>query len=237
MRIIVAIDIIGGKCVRLTRGNFDTKKVYNEDPLEVALKIEDNGINYLHLIDLDGAKNKRIENLRVLEKIAGKTNLKIDFGGGLRSYEDLLTVFNAGARQVTAGSTAVTDPRLFIEWLTKLGQEKLILGADCIDRKVSTGGWLENSDKDIISFISDYRSKGVKYVICTDIKKDGMLEGPSTALYKEILDTVKIKLIASGGISSNGDIEDLREAGCEGVIIGKAVYEGKITLKELGNLC
>jgi len=237
MRIIVAIDIIGGKCVRLTRGNFDTKKVYNEDPLEVALKIEDNGINYLHLIDLDGAKNKRIENLRVLEKIAGKTNLKIDFGGGLRSYEDLLTVFNAGARQVTAGSTAVTDPRLFIEWLTKLGQEKLILGADCIDRKVSTGGWLENSDKDIISFISDYRSKGVKYVICTDIKKDGMLEGPSTALYKEILDTVKIKLIASGGISSNGDIEDLREAGCEGVIIGKAVYEGKITLKELGKLC
>lgn len=237
MRIIVAIDIIGGKCVRLTRGNFDTKKVYNEDPLEVALKIEDNGINYLHLIDLDGAKNKRIENLRVLEKIAGKTNLKIDFGGGLRSYEDLITVFNAGARQVTAGSTAVTDPRLFIEWLTKLGQEKLILGADCIDRKVSTGGWLENSDKDIISFISDFRSKGVKYSICTDIKKDGMLEGPSTALYKEILDTVKIRLIASGGISSIGDIEDVREVGCEGVIIGKAVYEGKITLKELGKLC
>lgn len=237
MRIIVAIDIIGGKCVRLTRGNFDTKKVYNENPLEVALQIEDNGINYLHLIDLDGAKNKRIENIRVLEKIAGKTNLKIDFGGGLRSYEDLITVFNAGARQVTAGSTAVTDPRLFIEWLTKLGQEKLILGADCIDRKVSTGGWLENSDKEIISFISDYRSKGVKYAICTDIKKDGMLQGPSTALYKEILDVIKINLIASGGISSLRDIEDVRETGCEGVIIGKAVYEGKITLKELGKLC
>lgn len=237
MRIIVAIDIIGGKCVRLTRGNFDTKKVYNENPLEVALQIEDNGINYLHLIDLDGAKNKRIENIRVLEKIAGKTNLKIDFGGGLRSYEDLITVFNAGARQVTAGSTAVTDPRLFIEWLTKLGQEKLILGADCIDRKVSTGGWLENSDKEIISFISDYRSKGVKYAICTDIKKDGMLQGPSTALYKEILDLIKINLIASGGISSLRDIEDVRETGCEGVIIGKAVYEGKITLKELGKLC
>jgi phosphoribosylformimino-5-aminoimidazole carboxamide ribotide isomerase len=237
MRIIVAIDIIDGKCVRLTKGDFSTKKIYNEDPLEIALQIEDNGINYLHLVDLDGAKNKKIENLKVLEKIAWKTKLKIDFGGGLRSYEDLITVFNAGARQVTAGSIAVTDPPIFIEWLAKLGQEKLILGADCIDRKVSTGAWSENSDKEIISFISDYRSKGVKYTICTDIKKDGMLEGPSTTLYKDILKAVKINLIASGGISSIRDIEDVREAGCEGVIIGKAVYEGKITLKELGNLC
>jgi phosphoribosylformimino-5-aminoimidazole carboxamide ribotide isomerase len=237
MRIIVAIDIIGGKCVRLTRGDFKTKKVYNEDPLEVALQIEDNGINYLHLVDLDGAKNKKIENIKVLEKIAWKTKLKIDFGGGLRSYEDLITAFNAGARQFTAGSIAVTDPRLFIEWLAKLGQEKLILGADCIDRKVVTSGWLENSDKEIISFISDYRSKGVKYTICTDIKKDGMLEGPSTALYKEILEEVKINLIASGGISSLKDIEEVHKAGCEGVIIGKAVYEGKITLNDLGKLC
>jgi phosphoribosylformimino-5-aminoimidazole carboxamide ribotide isomerase len=237
MRIIVALDIIGGKCVRLTRGDFNTKKVYNEDPLEIARQIEDNGLCYIHLVDLDGAKNKKIENIKVLEKIAGKTKLKIDFGGGLRSYEDLITVFNAGARQVTAGSIAVTDPRLFIEWLTKLGQEKLILGADCIDRKVSTGGWLESSDKDIISFISDYRSKGVKYTICTDINKDGMLQGPSTALYKEILGSVKINLIASGGISSLKDIEDLREAGCEGAIIGKAVYEGKLTLKKLGEQC
>jgi phosphoribosylformimino-5-aminoimidazole carboxamide ribotide isomerase len=237
MRIIVAIDIIGGKCVRLTRGDFNTKKNYNEDPLEIALQMEDNGIKYLHLVDLEGARNKKIENIKVLEKIAWKTKLKIDFGGGLRSYEDLITVFNAGARQVTAGSIAVTDPKLFIEWLTKLGQEKLILGADCIDRKVSTGGWLENSDKEIISFISDFRSKGVKYTICTDIKKDGMLQGPSTTLYKEILDAVKINLIASGGISSIKDIEDVHEAGCEGVIIGKAVYEGKITLKELGKLC
>src|SRR5512133_3497776 len=161
MRIIMAIDIIEGKCVRLTRGDFRTKKIYNEDPLEVALKIEDNGINYVHLVDLEGAKNKKIENIKVLEKIAWKTKLKIDFGGGLRSYEDLLTAFNAGARQVTAGSVAVTDPVTFLEWLTKLGQEKLILGADCFDRKVSTGGWLESSDKEIISFISDYRSKGV----------------------------------------------------------------------------
>jgi phosphoribosylformimino-5-aminoimidazole carboxamide ribotide isomerase len=237
MRIIVAMDIIGGKCVRLTRGDFNTKKVYNKDPLEVALQIEDNGINYLHLVDLEGAKNKKIENIKVLEKIAWKTKLKIDFGGGLRSYDDLITVFNAGARQVTAGSIAVTDPHLFLEWLMKLGQEKLILAADCIDRKVATGGWLENSDKEIMRFISDYRSKGVKYTICTDIKKDGMLKGPSTALYKEILSAVKINLIASGGISSFKDIEDVQEAGCEGVIIGKAVYEEKITLKELGKLC
>src|SRR5664279_5081604 len=163
MRIIIAIDILGGKCVRLTRGDFKTKKIYNEDPLEMALKLEDNGIKYLHLVDLDGAKNRKIENIRILEKIAQKTNLKIDFGGGLRSYEDLITVINAGARQVTAGSVAVTDPQLFMEWLTKLGQEKLILGADCIDRKISTNGWLTSSDKDVISFISDYRCRGVKY--------------------------------------------------------------------------
>jgi len=237
MRIIVALDIIGGKCVRLTRGDFKTKKVYNKNPLEVAMQMEDNGIRYLHLVDLDGAKNKKIENLKVLEKIAEKTNLRIDFGGGLRTYDDLITILNAGARQVTAGSIAVTDPDLFMEWLKKLGQEKLILGADCIDRKVSTDGWLETSDKDIISFISDYRSRGVKYTICTDIKKDGMLQGPSTALYKEILATVNINLIASGGISSLKDIEEVREAGCHGVIIGKAVYEGKLTLNELGRLC
>lgn len=237
MRIIVALDIIDGKCVRLTRGDFTTQKTYNEDPLELALQIEANGINYIHLVDLDGAKNKKLENIKVLEKIAWKTKLKIDFGGGLRSYEDIITVFNAGARQVTSGSIAVTNPHLFIEWLAKLGQEKLILGADCIDRKVVSGGWMESSDKEIISFISDYRSKGVKYVICTDIKKDGMLQGPSTMLYKDILDKVKINLIASGGISSISDIEDVREAGCEGVIIGKAVYEGKITLSDLRELC
>lgn len=237
MRIIIAIDIIGGKCVRLTRGDFNTKKVYNEDPLEIARQIEDNGLHYLHLVDLDGAKNKKIENLKVLEKIAWKTNLKVDFGGGLRSFEDLLTVFNAGARQATTGSVAVTDPDLFLDWLAKLGQEKLILGADFINRKISASGWLEKSDKDVVSFISDYRSKGVKYTICTDIRKDGMLQGPSTAVYKEILDEVKISLIASGGISSLKDIEDLRNVGCEGAIIGKAFYEGKITLKELAEQC
>jgi phosphoribosylformimino-5-aminoimidazole carboxamide ribotide isomerase len=237
MRIIIAMDIIGGKCVRLTRGDYSTKKIYNDDPLEMALKLENHGISYLHLVDLDGAKNKKIENLKVLEKIAWKTKLKIDFGGGLRSYDDLITVFNAGARQVTAGSIAVSDPIRFIEWLTKLGQEKIILGADCTNRRIATSGWLENSDKEVIDFISEYKSKGVKYTICTDINKDGMLQGPSTQLYKEILKKVKIKLIASGGISSVKDIEDVREAGCEGVIVGKAVYEGKITLSDLKKLC
>jgi phosphoribosylformimino-5-aminoimidazole carboxamide ribotide isomerase len=237
MRIIVAIDIIGGKCVRLTRGDFNSKKIYNENPLDFAIQLEENGISYLHLIDLDGAKNKKLENIKVLEKIASKTKLKIDFGGGLRTYDDILTVINAGARQITAGSIAVSDPVLFMGWLKKLGQEKVILGADCIDRKISTAGWLEKSDLDVIDFISDYRSKGVKYAVCTDIKRDGTLEGPSTELYKDILRSVNIKLIASGGISSMNDIEEVDKAGCEGVIIGKAIYEGKIKLNELGKLC
>jgi phosphoribosylformimino-5-aminoimidazole carboxamide ribotide isomerase len=237
MRIIVAMDIIGGKCVRLTRGDFNTKKIYNEDPLEAARKIEDNGIKFLHLVDLDGAKNKKIENIKVLEKISGNTNLIIDFGGGVRSDDDLRTLFNSGAEQVTAGSIAVTDNGLFMKWLTVYGPEKLILGADYKNRMVSTSGWLENSDNDIISFLSDYYKKGVKYAICTDIERDGMLKGPATELYREILEKVKISLIASGGVTSLKDIQDIRDAGCEGVIIGKAVYEGLITLKELGRLC
>ncbi|MBK7709662.1 MAG: 1-(5-phosphoribosyl)-5-[(5-phosphoribosylamino)methylideneamino]imidazole-4-carboxamide isomerase [Bacteroidales bacterium] len=237
MRIIVALDIIGGKCVRLTRGDFETKKVYNENPLEIAMQLEDNGIEYLHLVDLDGAKNKKIENLKVLEKIAASTALKIDFGGGIRTDEDLKMVFNAGAKQVTTGSIAVTDPQLFMRWLSEYGPEKLILGADYKGRKISAGGWLENSDKDLIEFLSDYKGMGVKYTVCTDIDRDGMLKGPATNLYKEILDKVNINLIASGGISSLKDVEDIREAGCEGVIIGKAFYEGRITLKELGGQC
>ena len=237
MRIILAMDIIDGKCVRLTQGDFRTKKIYNEDPVEAALSFEDNGIEYLHLVDLDGAKDKKLKNIKVLEKIKQRTRLKIDFGGGLRNYEDVLTVLNAGARQITGGSIAVNEPLTFIEWLDKLGPEKVILGADFLNRKVATGGWLENSGKEITTFISEYRSKGVKYSICTDISKDGMLKGPSTALYREILNSLEICLIASGGISSLKDIEEVRKAGCEGVIIGKAVYEGRITLKELSNLC
>jgi phosphoribosylformimino-5-aminoimidazole carboxamide ribotide isomerase len=237
MRIIVALDIIGGKCVRLTRGDFTTKKVYNEDPLDVARQVEACGLEYLHLVDLDGAKKRKIENLRVLEKIASTTNLKIDFGGGIRTINDMKTVLDAGALQITAGSVAVTNQPLFLEWLKELGPDKLILGADCIGRKVSTCGWLENSENDVISFIDFYKTKGVKYTICTDIDKDGMLEGPSTELYRDILKNVDINLIASGGITSLNDIEDLRAIGCEGAIIGKAVYEGKLTLQQLGTLC
>jgi phosphoribosylformimino-5-aminoimidazole carboxamide ribotide isomerase len=237
MRIIVALDILGGKCVRLTRGDFSTKKIYNEDPIEVAKEIGDSGIKYLHIVDLDGAKNKKIENLSIIEKIAGKTTLKIDFGGGIRSEEDLRMVFNAGAEQVTAGSIAVTHPELFLSWLTEFGADKLILGADHKNGKISTSGWLENSDMDLISFLSEYKSKGVKYTICTDIDRDGMLNGPSVELYGEILQKVELSLIASGGISSIEDIEKIRETGCEGVIIGKAFYEGRITLKELRELC
>ena len=237
MRIIVALDIIGGKCVRLTRGDFGTKKVYNEDPLEVARMVEDNGIIFLHLVDLDGAKNKKIGNLKVLENIAVKTALKVDFGGGIRTDKDLRMVFNAGAVQATAGSIAASDPELFMKWLTHYGPDKLILGADYKDRMISAGGWLENSDKELISFLLDYKDKGVKYTICTDIDRDGMLKGPATDLYKEILEKVDINLIASGGISSLKDIDEIRETGCEGVIVGKAFYEGKITLKELGRQC
>jgi phosphoribosylformimino-5-aminoimidazole carboxamide ribotide isomerase len=237
MRLIIALDIIGGKCVRLTRGDFSTKKIYNEDPLEVARAIENSGIGYIHIVDLDGAKNKKIKNLSVVEKIAGTTSLKIDFGGGIRSEEDLRMVFNAGAEQVTAGSIAVTHPELFLSWLSDFGPERLILGADHKNGKVSTSGWLESSDRDLISFLSDYQRKGVKYTICTDIERDGMLNGPSAELYDEILHKVEINLIASGGISSIEDIEKVRETGCEGVIIGKAFYEGRITLKELGEQC
>jgi len=237
MRIILAIDIIGGKCVRLTKGDFNTKKVYNEDPLEIAKQVEESGLKYLHLVDLDGAKNKRLENLSVLETIANNTKLTIDYGGGVRSREDLILAFNAGASQVTAGSIAVNEPHLFIEWLSQFGNEKIILGADFIDRKVSAAGWLENSDKEITGFISDYVSKGVKYVICTDIGRDGMLQGPSVNIYREILNTVRVNLIASGGVSSLNDVKAMRDAGCEGTIVGKAFYEGKVSLKELAELC
>lgn len=237
MRIIVALDILEGKCVRLTRGNFSTGKVYNENPLDVAMEIEDKGLKYLHLVDLDGAKNKRIINYRILEKIALKTSLVIDFGGGLRSDKDISTAFNSGANQVTAGSVAVTDPPLFLEWLAKYGNDKIILGADFIDRKIATHGWTRESDEDIISFLSEYCSKGVRYAVCTDVDKDGMMSGPSSELYKEILASVKVNLIASGGITSSGDIEELSDIGCEGAIIGKAIYEGKIKLKDLRELC
>jgi phosphoribosylformimino-5-aminoimidazole carboxamide ribotide isomerase len=233
MRIIIAIDIIDGQCVRLTKGDFDTKKIYYNNPVEVAKMIEDNGLKYLHLVDLDGAKERKIRNLKTLEAIANKTQLTIDCGGGLRTTDDFRDVFNAGAAQATAGSVAVKEPETFLKILNEFSSEKIILGADFADGKVATSGWLENSDKDIKTFISDYISNGVKYVICTDISKDGMLQGPSAAIYAEILSEINVNLIASGGISSIKDVEAIRQTGCEGVIIGKAFYEGKIKLKQL----
>jgi phosphoribosylformimino-5-aminoimidazole carboxamide ribotide isomerase len=237
MRIIPAIDIIGGKCVRLTKGDYGTKKIYNEDPLEVAKQIQDSGLKYLHLVDLDGARNKKITNYRTLEKIASKTELDIDFGGGLRSDEDLKIAFNSGANQITGGSVAVTEPAKFLEWLQLYGGERIILGADCRNRKIATEGWAEGSEIDVLEFIREYISKGVIYSICTDVEKDGMMKGPSTDLYKEILDNLKVNLIASGGITTMKDIEELAGSGCEGAILGKAIYEGKLTLNELGKLC
>lgn len=237
MRIIIALDIIGGKCVRLTKGDFSTKKIYNENPLEVARMIEDHGIRYIHLVDLDGALDKRVINYKTLEKIASGTKLEIDFGGGVRSDDDLDIVFSSGAKQVTCGSISVTNRALVLEWLAKWSSERIILGADSVNRKIATEGWIESSDSDIIKFISDYRSKGIKYTICTDIEKDGMLQGPSTDLYKEILEIPGINLIASGGITSPGQIEELSQIGCEGAIIGKALYEGILNLKDLSRLC
>ncbi|NRD20092.1 1-(5-phosphoribosyl)-5-[(5-phosphoribosylamino)methylideneamino]imidazole-4-carboxamide isomerase [Winogradskyella eckloniae] len=254
MRIIPAIDIIEGKCVRLTKGDYDTKKIYNENPLEVAKSFEDAGIEYLHVVDLDGAKASHIVNYKVLESIATKTNLKIDFGGGLKSDEDLKIAFNSGANQITGGSIAVKHPEVFQNWISKFGAERIILGADCNNEKIAISGWQEESTLEVIPFIKDYQAKGIQYVICTDISKDGMLEGPSFELYDRILEacslsaraqsrtedlstalkeTDKIKLIASGGISKFEELPQLKEMGCEGVIIGKAIYENRISLKEL----
>lgn len=236
MRIIPAIDIINGQCVRLTKGNYDTKKVYNEHPLEVAKLFEDSGIEYLHVVDLDGAKASHIVNYKVLESIATKTNLKIDFGGGLKSNEDLKIAFESGANQITGGSIAVKKPEVFQNWIDTYGSEKIILGADCNNEKIAISGWQEESNLDVIPFIHKHKSKGASYVICTDISKDGMLEGPSFELYKRILNAVDdIKLIASGGISKYDELPKLQEMGCEGVIVGKAIYENRISLKQLEN--
>ncbi|QYA26331.1 1-(5-phosphoribosyl)-5-[(5-phosphoribosylamino)methylideneamino]imidazole-4-carboxamide isomerase [Gramella sp. MT6] len=236
MRIIPAIDIIEGKCVRLSKGDYNTKKIYNENPLEVAKSFQDHGIEYLHLVDLDGAKSKHIVNHKILEQIASKTDLKVDFGGGLKSDKDLEIAFESGANQITGGSIAVKDPDIFQNWLQKYGSDKIILGADAKNRKIAVSGWLEDSDKEIIPFIQNYEEKGAKYVICTDISKDGMLEGPSFDLYEEILsETQNIYLIASGGISEFDELPKLAELGCEGVIIGKAIYENRISLKQLEN--
>ena len=246
MRIIPAIDIIEGKCVRLTKGDYNTKKIYNENPLEVAKEFEAAGIQYLHVVDLDGAKASQIINYKVLEQIATKTNLKIDFGGGLKADKDLEIAFNSGANQITGGSIAVKNAAVFKSWITKFGAEKIILGADFYPDnsggKIATNGWQEESSLELIPFITDYQQKGIQYVICTDISKDGMLQGPSFETYSKILNECEVepaktslKLIASGGISTFNELPKLAALGCEGVIIGKAIYENKISLKQLEN--
>lgn len=237
MKIIPAIDIIEGSCVRLTKGDYATKKIYNKNPLEVAKEFEANGIKHLHLVDLDGAKSKRIVNYKILEQIAVKTKLEIDFGGGLKSNKDLKIAFESGANQVTGGSIAVQKPELFNSWIQDYGGERIILGADCHNRKVATNGWQQTSEIDVLKLIQEYETRGIRSTICTDISKDGMLSGPAFSLYENLISNSNTKLIASGGISSIQDLKDLKAIGCAGAIVGKAIYEGKVTLKELKKLC
>ncbi|WP_017731413.1 1-(5-phosphoribosyl)-5-[(5-phosphoribosylamino)methylideneamino]imidazole-4-carboxamide isomerase [Nafulsella turpanensis] len=234
MEIIPAIDIIDGKCVRLTQGDYSRKKEYNSNPLEVAKAYEGAGIRRLHLVDLDGAKQKKIINLNVLERIASGTGLHIDFGGGVQSDRDIEAAFNAGASQVTGGSIAVKQPQLFQEWLKKYGSEKIILGADVKNGQIAVSGWEESSERELFNFLDDYQQKGVQYVICTDISKDGLLQGPSASLYQQIIKQFPdLELIASGGVAGMDDLHELKAIGCHGAIIGKAIYEGNISLQEL----
>ena len=236
MRIIPAIDIIEGKAVRLAQGDYAQKKVYNEDPLEVAKEFEGAGLDYLHLVDLDGAKAGEIINWKVLELIATKTGLLIDFGGGVKTNDAVRIAFESGAQQITGGSIAVKDRETFEGWIAQYGPTKIILGADAKEEKIAIQGWTESTNEGVVDFISDYRQSGITDVICTDISKDGMLEGPSFKLYQKILEEVpNIKLIASGGVSSIDDLIQLSELGMDGAIVGKAIYEGKISLKDLGS--
>ncbi len=237
MRIIPAIDLIDGKCVRLTQGDYAQKKIYNENPVEVAKSFEGAGLQYLHLVDLDGARSGHIVNWRILEKITNQTGLQLDFGGGIKSDEDLRIAFECGAKQLTGGSIAVKEEKTFLKWLSLYGPEKIILGADAHSGKIAVSGWQQITELDVISFIQSFVQEGIEYVICTDIDKDGMLAGPSMGLYQEILaENKSIKLIASGGVSSIDELLQLREMGMEGAIIGKALYEGKIRLRDLAKI-
>ncbi len=234
MQIIPAIDIIDGKCVRLTQGDYAQKTVYNENPLEVAKEFEGAGLSRLHLVDLDGAKAGAVKNWKVLEAIADNTNLVIDFGGGIKKEEDVNIVFNAGAAFATIGSLAVKNEVLFVEWLQKFGADKFLLGADVKEEKIAVGGWLETTDIWIYDFIAKYAAHGVKQLFCTDVSKDGKLEGPSVELYKNIIAKFpQLFFIASGGVSSLQDLEELKAIGCGGAIVGKAIYEGRIKLEQL----
>ena len=234
MELIPAIDLIDGKCVRLTEGDYSQKKVYSDHPLDIALQFQDAGISRLHLVDLDGAKAGKIVNWEVLEVLASKTNLLIDFGGGVKTEEDVLRILGAGARWVTVGSLAARNPEILESWMRQHGTDIFFLGADVRDKKIATGGWLETTDIDVFSFIGSYISKGLTHIFCTDISKDGRLEGPALELYKEIITAhPSIQLVASGGVSNMDDLHALAAAGCYGAIIGKAIYEGRITLEQL----
>lgn len=234
IEIIPAIDIIDGKCVRLTQGDYNQKTNYNDNPLEVAKQIEGAGIRKLHLVDLDGAKQKRIINHQVLDKITSNTSLEVDFGGGLQSDSDLEMAFNAGAKQITGGSIAVKNKKLFESWISKFGPDKIILGADCKEGMIAVSGWQETTEISVFDLIKEYTEKGILYCICTDVAKDGLLQGPSFELYQEIRTKFPaMKLIASGGVTTIEDIEKLDDMGVYGAIIGKAFYEGRIKLSDL----
>jgi phosphoribosylformimino-5-aminoimidazole carboxamide ribotide isomerase len=235
MRIIPAIDIIEGKCVRLSQGDYNRKTVYNEDPLEVAQQFEDAGIRYLHLVDLDGAKAGKIINWKVLESIANHTQLIIDAGGGIKTEEDLKVVLSSGAKQANIGSLAVSKPDVVFDWINRFGSEVIILSADVKGNQVAVAGWMENSGIELNDLMRKYVENGLRYVVCTDISKDGMLQGPSIDLYKQLLtDFPAVQLIASGGVATIEDVDTLNTIGVNGVIIGKAIYEGRIKLSELG---
>ena len=237
IELIPAIDIIDGKCVRLSQGDYDTKKIYNEKPLEVAKEFEANGIQRLHVVDLDGAKSSHVVNYKVLDAIAGHTSLTIDFGGGIKTDEDLMIAFENGAHMVTLGSVAVKKPELFKKWLHQYGAEKIILGADVKDNRISVSGWLEEGPQELMPFLTNYTQEGVSKVLCTDISRDGMLQGPSIELYKQVMQRFPtMHLIASGGVSGVDDIIRLDEAGIPAVVFGKALYEGRITMKDLKRL-
>jgi phosphoribosylformimino-5-aminoimidazole carboxamide ribotide isomerase len=236
MEIIPAIDLIGGKCVRLSQGDYSSKIEYHDDPLEMAKRFEGVGIRRLHLVDLDGAKAKKIVNADVLERICAGTSLQVDFGGGIQSDEEIQKAFLLGAKQVTGGSIAVKNPELFQTWIEKYGFEKIILGADAKDRKIAVGGWEETTSVELIPFVKDYVASGIRYVICTDVAKDGLLQGPSTQLYIDMMREIPgVKLIASGGVSCMQDLEDLQKSGVYGAIVGKAYYEGRVTLEQLAS--
>lgn len=236
MQLIPAIDIINGKCVRLTQGDYSSVTVYNENPLEIAKQFEDAGLSRLHLVDLDGAKSGEVKNWKVLESIASRTGLRIDFGGGIKNETDVNIVLNSGAWWATVGSIAVKDEKLFVCWLDHFGAGKFLLGADVKNEKIAVSGWLETTDIWIFDFIRKYMGHGVSQIFCTDVSKDGLLQGPAVKLYKSIIQEFpSLYFIASGGVSSIKDLDDLASIGCNGAIIGKAIYENRISLKDLKN--